>query len=135
MNYWIHRISYHAELSYPLLEKGILSIGFSDWSSKDFLKNCRNNWDEFEKQWEDKKRNRYNLWRFISDMEKGDYVLIPSEGVFSVYEITDNNPFSIEDLNVNKLKDWLGNSGVVGENVYLYNTDANDDENIITFSN
>lgn len=30
-NYWIHRISHIAEISYPLLDVGYLSYGWSDF--------------------------------------------------------------------------------------------------------
>ena len=32
-NYWIHRISHIAEISYPLLDNNYLSYGFSDFAS------------------------------------------------------------------------------------------------------
>jgi hypothetical protein len=38
MNYWLHRISHHAEIAYPLLDKGYLSIGFSDFATQEFIK-------------------------------------------------------------------------------------------------
>ena len=38
MKYWLHRISHEAKVSYPLLESGYLSIGWSDMAyDKDFL--------------------------------------------------------------------------------------------------
>jgi len=37
MNYWIHRISYLAEIPSPLFEKGFLTIGFSDFSNQEFI--------------------------------------------------------------------------------------------------
>ena len=37
MNYWLHRISHCAEASWPLLEKGILTIGFSELSNNAFF--------------------------------------------------------------------------------------------------
>ena len=37
-NYWLHRISHNSEASYPLLEEGYLSIGFSNYfSNEEFL--------------------------------------------------------------------------------------------------
>ena len=39
MNYWLHRISHMQAVSYPLLEKGYLSIGFKDFLQRpEFLK-------------------------------------------------------------------------------------------------
>ena len=37
MTYWLHRISHEAKHSGPLLERGKLTIGFSDLSTQDFL--------------------------------------------------------------------------------------------------
>ena len=33
-DYWIHRISHIAEISYPLLENNYLSYGFSDFEEE-----------------------------------------------------------------------------------------------------
>jgi len=41
MSYWLHRISHHAEVSHPLLERGYLSIGWSDFSKPDFVEKAR----------------------------------------------------------------------------------------------
>ena len=35
---WLHRISHHGEVARPLLDNGYLSIGFSAFSSHDFIK-------------------------------------------------------------------------------------------------
>ena len=37
MKYYLHRISHCIELSHPLLERGILSIGWSDFASREFV--------------------------------------------------------------------------------------------------
>ena len=41
MKYYLHRISHHAELAYPLLERGILSIGWSDFATREFVSSHR----------------------------------------------------------------------------------------------
>ncbi len=94
MNIWLHRISHHAEASYPLLEKGFLTIGFSDFITPEFLAKTKSkDWPYFEKAfadaWPDKPnpRTRFNLWRFVAEMQVGDWVLVPSWGSFSVYRI------------------------------------------------
>lgn len=129
MNIWLHRISHCAEVSYPLLEKGYLSIGWSDFSTPEFIKqSCEENggiyFDEF---FQNKPRNRYALWRFLTEMEKGDWVVVPSCGSFSVYEIDDDKTLSVpEIINLIEIKDWSGNSVEIGENGYLYNTGVKD---------
>ena len=90
--YWLHRIKYLEYISYPLLENNYLSIGFSDFSEDTFIEKVNKcDWDFFEKQfdeiWGGRSRNRYSLWNFIAEMKKGDYVLVPSWGIFSIYEI------------------------------------------------
>ena len=103
-NYWIHRISHCWEISYPLLDEGYLSIGFSDFlRNESFLETMKdeNNgsrWTIFEEEnmkiWNGKYRTRYNLWRFLCEFRIGDYVLVPKGSVFDVYEI-ESKPISI----------------------------------------
>lgn len=134
MNYWLHRISHHAELAYPLLEKGFISIGYSDFSEPQFIEKCSGNWDEFEnyfdKTWGNRPRTRYNLWRFISEMEKGDYILVPGSGVFSIYEIIDDEIITSVELDVKNLKDWWDNSIVKDDNNYLYRIKPDNENHI-----
>lgn len=92
MNYWLHRISYLANVSHPLLEKGYLTIGFSDFCEEEFLdKVSKQDWVYLDSQftyiWGRLPRIRHSLWRFIAQMDKGDWVVVPSWGTFSVYEI------------------------------------------------
>ena len=106
MKYWLHRIGYLQNVSYPLLEKGYLSIGFSDFCYDDFFENVaiKQNWNymenDFNEYWGFIPRQRYNLWRFLAEMSKGDYVVVPSWGSFSVYELCDTEPLMISDKNV-----------------------------------
>ncbi|MGB4655393.1 MAG: restriction endonuclease [Bacteroidales bacterium] len=134
MNYWLHRISHHAELAYPLLDKGLISIGYSDFSEPQFIEKCSGNWDEFEnyfdKTWGNRPRTRYNLWRFISEMEKGDYILVPGSGVFSIYEIIDDEIITSVELDVKNLKDWWDNSIVKDDNNCLYRIKPDNENHI-----
>jgi len=139
MNYWLHRNLHHAEVAHPLLEKGYLSIGWSDFGiMPDFIeKSCKENggiyFDEsFQNEWGFIPRNRYNLWRFIIEMRKGDWVLVPDWGTFSIFEIEDDNPLSIPDIiNLFEIKDWSGNSITIGENGCLYNEGIKDENNTL----
>ena len=123
MRYWLHRITLRncINVTYPLLEKGYLSIGFSDFCDNEltflpdfYSKSDEEAWkfleDTMQREWGGVYRNRYFLWRFLREMKKGDWVLVPSSGTFSVYEILDDraiaayNPsFSFPDA------DWNGN--------------------------
>jgi predicted Mrr-cat superfamily restriction endonuclease len=110
MNYWLHRISYLAHVSYPLLNKGYLSIGFSDFSNEEFLnKVSEKDWNFFEEQfdkiWECRPRGRYNLWRFIAEMDKDDIVIVPNWWQsFSVYKIEE--PCAILSSSIQVADDW-----------------------------
>ncbi len=115
-NYWIHRISHIAEISYPLLESHYLSYGFSDFAVIDnYIDNVRRSnggWEYLERimieQWGGLSVNRYQLWRFLVEMKKGDWVLVPSWGIFSIYEIEDDLPLTIADINDLEIKDCYG---------------------------
>lgn len=116
MNYWLHRISHHAEVSYPLLDKNLLSIGFSDFASQEFIDavlkgdSWEKRWqtleEKFDEAWGNRPRTRHNLWRFIEGFKKGDRIVVPSWGVFSVYELVSEKPQPISNLNTENLKDW-----------------------------
>ena len=120
MRYWLHRISHHAEISYPLIDKNILSIGFSDFANQGFIDKVleKDTWqkrwnvlnDEVKLQWGRTPRTRHNLWRFIEGFKKGDWIIVPSSGVFSIYELESEMPSPISDLAIEELKDWHGNS-------------------------
>jgi hypothetical protein len=110
MNYWIHRISHLAEISYPLLEKGFLSIGFSDFANSNFIEKVLENdksyfEQQFQEKWNSVPRTRHNLWNFLK-MEKGDIVLVPSWGTFYICEIVDNKPLLIGETYSEELESW-----------------------------
>ena len=119
MNYWLHRISWEMNISYPMMEKGYLSIGFSDFCCNDFLEQLANDvdksWNYFEdrilNEWGNKPRSRYNLWRFIKEMKKGDWVIVPEwGGTFSIYELAEDDVILASDDTIDlPEKDWNGN--------------------------
>ena len=76
IGYWLHRISHCQETSRPLLEKGFLTIGFSDFSNPKFLSYGWNDFnEEFQEQWGCLPRSRHFLWRFLHEMNQGDFVI------------------------------------------------------------
>jgi predicted Mrr-cat superfamily restriction endonuclease len=126
MKIWLHRISHHAEVAYPLLENGYLSIGYSDFSEPDFIKDScgENAWQLFEKyfddNWGQRPKNRYNLWRFVAEMRKGDLIVVPSWGTFSVYELTEDMAEPVAAIKLSDIKDWHGNNIEKNEDGLLY---------------
>jgi len=115
MNYWLHRISHFAHVSYPLIDAGFLSIGYSSFSTDGFIENALNeNEQEFNRYFQDSwgylPRNRWTLWNFLSKMRKGDIVLVPSWGTFSIYRIIGEKPNAVKSVtNTLPQKDWNGN--------------------------
>lgn len=124
MNYWLHRISHFARVSYPLINAGYLSIGFSDFSKDDFLENAFNGNEQhfnntFQTKWGYLPRNRWTLWRFLNEMKRDDIVLVPSWGTFSVYRIIGEKPVVVKSL-IDRLprQDWSGDA-IDWENIDL----------------
>ena len=113
---WLHRVSHWAEFSEPLLEKGFLSTGWSHFAeqpgflSKDFFMKGKKDraafGQYFEKQFPSLyRRTRFNLWSFIAEMEKGDWVLVPLKwGRFSVYELEDDCVLLPSELDLSGLQ-------------------------------
>lgn len=106
MKYWLHRITGGENANayvHPLLENGFISIGWkglSNENNKDQIKN--RGWQAVNTimtnyGWE-LGRSRYCLSRFISDMRKGDIVIVPFPGCFSIYEIEDDIVYSNESF-------------------------------------
>lgn len=117
MNYWLHRIAHLQNVSHPLLEKGYLSIGFSDFCNDEFFKHVvkKQDWDyldnSFNECWGCLSKTRYNLWRFLVEMKKKDFIIVPKWETFSVYEICDDMPIMATDKNIDlPAKDWNGNN-------------------------
>lgn len=123
MNTWLHRISHHGEIAHPLLERGYLTIGFSDFSTLEFLsrnphfisRTCQEvgYFDStYEREWgHDAWRTRRNLWYFLAEMKAGDQVVVPgfpSQSLFSVFEISDDMAIPIGKVDANGLKTWTG---------------------------
>lgn len=128
MSIWLHRISHCADVSYPLLEKRYLSTGWSDFSSPEFVEKSKSEnggsyFDEtIEQEWDSLPRSRYSLWYFLTGMKKGDWVIVPSSGAFSIFEIEDDKVLSNNELvQLVEIKDWSGNLVKMGEDDYLHN--------------
>jgi predicted Mrr-cat superfamily restriction endonuclease len=114
MQYWLHRISHLDYVSYPLLELGYISIGYSDFSTEAFLKKSTDEDGEyFDSQfieiWGDSPKGRCSLWRFLANMKKGDWVVVPSRKNFSVYKIAESSAIIPSSLEIkNDFSDWNG---------------------------
>ena len=130
--YWLHRITGGDNafpFAHPLLfGHGYLSIGWTDFSEDSFVRNTKEKGIEFineqmQAKWGELRRNRYSLLRFIKEMKKGDYVVVPTWEKFSVFEIADDIVPSNESIDMNICKDWNGNIAIRKEDGYIYNAD------------
>ena len=93
-HYWLHRVSHEGGLDI-LKNKSILTIGFSAVAaSKDAVDAMgEGKYKEFCKAYTDVykgdiERIKNNLWRFVVEMKKGDFVVVPCPWGFYVCEIT-----------------------------------------------
>ena len=128
-NYWIHRISHFAEISYPLLDNNYLSYGFSDFENDGFIEGVRGEngrkymEDQFKEEWGELPRTRNQLWNFIHEMKAGDWVLVPTYGEFSICELLDDEPIMIKDIKDVIIKNWNGEEVHRDKEGYLVNSD------------
>lgn len=116
MKVFLHRISHHAEISYPLLDRNILTIGWCDFNSTDGAASFD---EDFENSGYAKlSRSRWGLYRFLFEMQPDDWVVVPSWQTFRVYKV-ESTAFPVNELQESDLKgleDWHGRQ------VYLDNS-------------
>lgn len=131
-NYWIHRISHIAEISYPLLDNNYLSYGFSDFENNGFIEGVRseNGWqfmeNQFMEEWGELARTRYQLWNFIYEMKAGDWVVVPTDREFSIVELLEDEPLMIKDIKDVTIKNW--NDEIIKRDEEGYLVDSNNDK-------
>lgn len=127
--YWLHRITggdNAIEFAHPLLFfHNYLSIGWSDFSDEAFLGNIREHGiDGLDEEMQNRDyglpKNRWNLWRFIIEMKKGDIVVVPTWGEFSLFELVDDNVFTNESMDGCIYQDWNDNKATLHDG-YYYN--------------
>lgn len=129
MKTWLHRIAYHSEVAEPLLEKGYLSIGFSELSDAMFITDISSmyglqSFEEYFLAWKGMKPdNRFNLWRFITQMKKGDHIIVPGWRTFSVYELTEDSARPISEVERDEMTEVLGTSISLEDDGLLYRND------------
>ena len=93
--YYLHRISHESNTSYSLLEKNILTLGWSIFANSDILEAAREkDYPRFnpivEAHGVGFNRSRWSIWYFAR-MEKGDKIVVPLDGgMFSVFEVEEN---------------------------------------------
>ena len=130
MRYWLHRITGGDNalgFAHPLLfTHHYLSIGWSDFSSDAFVRQVQTEGETaidsaMQSEGWGLPKNRWNLWRFIIEMKKGDIVLVPTSQEFSLFEIEDDVIFSNESIDSSVFVDWNGTRAILQEDSYYYN--------------
>lgn len=130
MKYWLHRLTGGENalgFAHPLLfTHRFLSIGWGYFSSDAFVKQVQTEGEtaiESAMQAEGwgLPKNRWNLWRFIMEMKKGDIVLVPTSQEFSLFEMEDNVIFSNESIDSSVFVDWNEKKAIRHENGCYYN--------------
>lgn len=102
--YWMHRISFEREVKKALLDSdGLLVTGWGMISYDSFLKMIRGrSRKEFDKIYHQEfgrlTRNRFCIYMFLNEFQKGDFVIVPDARYFSVYEIIGDAPLSKEHI-------------------------------------
>ena len=135
--YWMHRTcggDKASPFAKPLLfsdrenNEGYITIGWSDFSTDAFAKDVRERGlvaikSQYKESGWDLKKNISCLNLFLHDIHKGDIVLVPTDGTFSICEVLDDCILSNESFPVEKLIDENGRNAY-SENGYIYNTDG-----------
>lgn len=125
-HYWMHRCTCGTnawQFTHELLKKHeFISIGWSDFSTKEYQSRLTDGWESFERVFLDAgwglPRNRYNLWRFLNEMHTGDYVVVPLPGRFDVYRIADEEVYNNETIDHSLWVDWNGEMAIFDKNGY-----------------
>ncbi len=125
MNYFIHRISHESEVSYPLLDMGYLSIGWSVYADSGLMNLVKEGgetaFNDFMSKHQNRYRQRWFLWYF-SQFKKDDYVVVPLYGKEVAVCRVEGDPQSIltlagkEILLDNGLSIVVGSEGICYEN-------------------
>lgn len=112
INYWLHRINWEWQLSYPLLKIGYMSIGFGDFGTKELLDKLNDDFEgTIEAEWGGYGVNRFCLKNFIQKMKAGDYVIIPKWNEFDIYQIEGNTVITAEEI-LSEIVDGQTHKGV-----------------------
>jgi len=114
-NYWLHRISHHSEVSYPLLledgHENFLSIGWKDVAKK--FPNIRDNEDpnldklckEMVKETYNITSNKFKSWKSLYNFicfKKNDYIVVPTRDKdFVVCEVLEDKTYIFSEIKYN----------------------------------
>ena len=124
MDYWLHRVfSQEPDISVPLLERGILTIGFNDVSTKTTIAVPDINALKVVLQtcygWTGGALGQEAgiLWRFLHEFKVGDFVVVPTSksAAFGIFEILETAKL-IDELPPYKLN-FLGVSLIPGKGI------------------
>ena len=116
------------ELSYNLLYKGYLTIGFSEFTSPEMIAKVRNGDSDylnakFRELWGEGAHRRKNALKNFLSMGTGDTVVVLLWGNFCLCKIIGEQPLVIADAYSKGLAYWHGKAVGKGDN-WLYREDG-----------
>ena len=119
--YWLHRIAHEWEASYPLLDQGYLTYGWSCFMHTDLVERVRAEGEQgfrhFMEETGETSRSRWSLWNFLQ-IQRGDLIVVPLfDGMFTVVE-AEEEAHAISDLGLNFLTRYGVQASVDAGGVY-----------------
>ena len=125
MNIWLHRISHHAEFSYPLLQQGYLSIGYSDFADKEFPKRhsirtvkLLTNGFLLNGAARLRKDSVFGVSSQRCERATGSSFQVP--GLSQSMNFLEDRPMLLVELDLSKLRDWDDPSVYLASDGYVY---------------
>ena len=130
-NYWMHRITHEREVKEAFLKKeSLLFTGWGELSNDAFLESVLyKEKPEYDRIYMEKTgqlpHNRFFLYMFLNEYGKGDFVVVPGNKDFSVYEIISETPFSKE--HVKEIANDLVGLNIAEDNGKYYVSDTGEE--------
>ena len=130
-NYWMHRITHEREVKEAFLKKeSLLFTGWGELSNDAFLESVLyKEKPEYDRIYMEKTgqlpHNRFFLYMFLNEYGKGDFVVVPGNKDFSVYEIISETPFSKE--HVKEIANDLAGLNIAEDNGKYYVSDTGEE--------
>ena len=128
--YFYHRISYESNVSYALLERGYLTLGWSKFADTTILDVAREqqktefnriaaDYDEYHN------KARWSVWHF-AQMKAGDVILVPLYGgMFSIYRVCEEaQPISVLENEIAYVVGKWDEKCITWKNHHLYDEEA-----------
>lgn len=120
-----------ASPNFPLCRNFLFVVGsgishnrFSDFGTQAFIDGTlEKHWEYLDKAFDEdlgkRPKSRCDLMRFVIGMKAKDRVIVPGQGMFSMYEIMEDAPQCISEIDVSGLRTWTGEDVYKSEDGHL----------------